>query len=93
MPEKWTGQLIGEMHNHGVTRLDIGAELGVSGAYVGMVLNGKKTPKNAQNRFEGAFRRVCERKEEAANAAHHAAVEAVRDGRSVKDLPAREMYD
>ena len=29
MPEKWTGDLIGRMHNARVTRQDIATELGV----------------------------------------------------------------
>lgn len=62
MPEKWTGRLVGEMHNHGVTRNDIGVELGVSNAYISMILSGKRKPRGAQQRLEGAFRRVCERK-------------------------------
>ena len=30
MPEKWTGRLIGEMHNHNVTYEELAAELGVA---------------------------------------------------------------
>lgn len=64
MAEHWTGNLIGRMHNHGVTRTDLGAELGVSDAYISMILNGKRNPIGAQHRLEEAFRRIVERKRE-----------------------------
>ena len=51
MPEKWTGDLIGRMHNARVTRQDIATELGVSKAYVCMLLNGQRTSPTAKKRF------------------------------------------
>lgn len=62
MPEKWTGKLIGEMHNYGISRKDLAAELGVSKAYVTMVLNGQRTPPNARERLEVAYAAVLARK-------------------------------
>lgn len=32
MPEEWTGRLIGDMHNAGVSRAEVARELGVSTA-------------------------------------------------------------
>lgn len=60
MPEKWTGKLIGDMHNAGVSRAEVARELGVSTAYVTMVLNGIRTPEGAEEKLRAAFERVKE---------------------------------
>lgn len=62
MPEKWTGRLIGKMHNERVTYEALGAEMGVTKAYVSMVLNGARNPQKARERFEAAFERIVQRK-------------------------------
>lgn len=59
----WTGDLVGKMHNHRVSYEDLGNELGVTKAYVSMVLSGARNPTNAKARFVGAFNRIIERKE------------------------------
>lgn len=65
MPEKWTGQLIGKMHNSRVTYDDLAEKLGVGKAYISMVLNGSRSPKDAKRRFNAAYEAViAERKEE-----------------------------
>lgn len=61
--ETWTGNLIGEMHNAKITRQDIAKELGVTKAYVTMVLNGARKPPNARERFTEAFGNIKKRKE------------------------------
>lgn len=58
MPEEWTGRLIGDMHNAGVSRAEVARELGVSTAYVTMVLNGIRTPKGAEEKLRAAFGRL-----------------------------------
>lgn len=66
MPEKWTGRLIGRMHNERVTYEELGAELGYGKSYVGMILNGRRKPPNIQQRMEAAFEAVlAKRKGEA----------------------------
>ena len=60
MPVEWTGRLIGDMHNAGVSRAEVARELGVSTAYVTMVLNGIRTPKGAEEKLRAAFERVKE---------------------------------
>ena len=60
MPEEWTGRLIGDMHNAGISRAEVARELGVSTAYVTMVLNGIRTPKGAEEKLRAAFERVKE---------------------------------
>lgn len=64
MPEKWTGDLVGLMHINRVTLAEMGREMGISKNYVGMILNGVRTPPGAQERFEAAFERIVQRKAE-----------------------------
>ena len=54
MPERWTGELICKMHLNGVKRKDIAHKLGLNEKYVLAVMNGKVSPKGAQERFEKA---------------------------------------
>lgn len=60
MPEKWTGKLVGRMHNERVRIEDIANQLGVSKGYISMILNGKRTPDGAKERLNGAFTAILE---------------------------------
>lgn len=62
MPEAWTGDLVGRMHNAEVTYEELAAEIGCGKSYLSMVLNGKRKPKDAENRFNAAFARVIEKR-------------------------------
>lgn len=62
--DKWTGLLIGRMHNEEVTYAELGAEMGISEAYVSMILNGKRKPNGMQSRMESAFDAIIERRKE-----------------------------
>lgn len=62
MPETWTGNLIGEMHNHKVTYDDLANELGCGKAYISMILNGKRNPQGAEERLTAAFHKVVEKR-------------------------------
>ena len=62
MPEKWTGRLIGKMHNERVTMEELGAEMGVTKAYVSMILNGARKPAGVQERIEAAFESVVSKR-------------------------------
>ena len=64
MPEKWTGDLVGRMHNARVTMTELGNELGINKSYVGMILNGVRNPPGAQQRFEAAFESILQRRAE-----------------------------
>ena len=64
MPEKWTGRLIGQMHNEGVTYDDLGAEMGVTKAYISMILNGRKKPAKIRERMENAFKSVVSKRKD-----------------------------
>lgn len=69
MPEAWTGNLIGKMHNKGITYDELAAEMGVGKAYISMILNGKRKPPGIKKRMEDAVstiiqRRACETEED-----------------------------
>ena len=62
MPEKWTGNLIGRMHNDRITYEELGAELGVKKAYISLILNGQRKPKGIRERMETALDAIIERR-------------------------------
>lgn len=62
MPEKWTGRLVGKMHNERVTCADLAAELGVTRPYVSMILSGVRKPDGIQKRMEAAFESVVSKR-------------------------------
>ena len=54
MPQEWTGDLIGLMHNHKIKKIQLAEELGVTPEYVSMILNGHRTPDGSEERFRSA---------------------------------------
>lgn len=64
MLEKWTGDLIGKMHNARVSYDDLAAELGLTKGYLSLILNGKRNPPGARKRLEDAVKAVIERRKE-----------------------------
>lgn len=64
LPKKWSGNLIGKMHNEGITRLDLAKEMGVCKSYVTMILNGYREPEGAKERLEAAFEAVRQKRKE-----------------------------
>lgn len=58
MPAQWTGEVIGEMHLAGISKRDIAKELGVTAAYVCMILNGDREPKGGEARVRAALERL-----------------------------------
>lgn len=53
--DPWTGDMVGRMHNARITLEDMAKEMGCTKGYVSMILNGARSPKDAQERFESAF--------------------------------------
>lgn len=62
MPEKWTGELLCRMHLNRIRAKEVAQELGVTEAYVSLVLSGRRCPKNAQQDFNLAVDRIAERR-------------------------------
>lgn len=63
MPEKWTGRLIGKMHNNNVTYENLAAEMGVTKSYISMILSGARKPPRARERLEEAFKSIIQKRE------------------------------
>ena len=64
LPEKWTGNLVGRMHNEKVRLEDLANEMGVSKGYVSMLLNGQRKPPNAKERLNAAFQAVLDKRKQ-----------------------------
>lgn len=62
MVEKWTGRLVGRMHNERVTYDEIAEEMGVTKSYISMILNGSRKPEGVRERMEAAFAAVIEKR-------------------------------
>lgn len=54
MPKKWTGNLVGLMHDHKITKTQLADHMGLSREYVSMVLNEHRVPADAEERFTQA---------------------------------------
>lgn len=64
MKEIWTGEVVGEMHIHEITQDDIAKELGCRKSYVSMILNGQRSPKDAERRVRDAIMSVIRKRGE-----------------------------
>ncbi len=62
MPEKWTGRLVGRLHNERITYEELAKEMGVTKAYISMILNGARKPEGIKDRMEAAVATIVERK-------------------------------
>lgn len=60
MPDAWTGDLVGRMHNARVTLEDLATELGVTKGYISMILNGGRSPDGAEKRLNAAFEKIVQ---------------------------------
>lgn len=64
MIQKWSGNLIGRMHNANVTRQDLADKLELNKSYISMILNGQRNPKNAKEQLTNAFEEIVREREE-----------------------------
>jgi len=62
MPAQWTGVIVGEMHNNGITGKQLAAELGWHEKYLSQVLNSADPPNRAEEKVRAALDRIIERK-------------------------------
>ena len=56
--EQWIAEIVGKMHVNKITQTQLAEKLGVTSDYVWMILNGKKTPKDAQARITQAINEI-----------------------------------
>lgn len=64
MIEKWTGALIGKMHNHGIKQCELAEKIGITNAYAGMILRGERRPPNIRQKMETALNELISTKSE-----------------------------
>lgn len=62
MPDAWTGDLVGRMHNAEVTLNDLAKEIGWSTGYISMILNGSRRPVGAMEKLNAAFYTITARR-------------------------------
>lgn len=59
MPEKWTGDLLAKMHLSNITAKQLAKTVGWHPKYLSAVLNGRRTPKNAEATLREALDHLC----------------------------------
>lgn len=64
MPAQWTGDIIGQMHLIGTTSSELSKQLGYNPKYVSAILNGKRSPKGAEEKFRKALQEIKMKKGE-----------------------------
>lgn len=60
--EKWTGHLVGKMHNEQVTFDELAKEMGVTKSYISMILNGARKPDGIRQKMEAALDAVISKR-------------------------------
>lgn len=58
MPAQWTAEVVSKMHLHGITAKQLSEEVGVTSAYISMVLNGHRSPAGAEEKLNAALDRL-----------------------------------
>lgn len=62
MPAQWTAEVIGQMHLNGITQTDIAKHLGLTRAYINMVLKGHREPPDGEKKIRKALAELIEKK-------------------------------
>lgn len=62
MPAQWTAEMIGAMHLIGTTAKELSKQLGYNPKYVSAILNGKRNPKGAEEKFKKALLEIKKQK-------------------------------
>lgn len=61
MPAQWTGRIVGEIHNNGLSCKELAKEIGWNEKYLSQVLNSENPPRNAEEKVAAALERLIER--------------------------------
>ena len=64
MPAKWTGKLVGELHNRGISIKELSAEAGLNPKYVSTVLNSEAKSPKAAKKLNDALDAMIERRKQ-----------------------------
>ena len=65
MPAKWTAEIVGTLHLHGITAKQLAGAMGWNPKYLSQVLNGRKTPAKAEGKVRKALDELLSRQEPA----------------------------
>lgn len=60
MPEHWTAKAVGIMHTHKITGGKLAEHMGIRREYLSEILNGKRTPKDAEHKVMTALNELTE---------------------------------
>lgn len=58
MLAQWLADVVGQMHKHKISKMELAEHLGVTREYVSMVLNGHREPAGAEDRFRQAVAEI-----------------------------------
>lgn len=58
MPETWTAEAIGLMHTYRITGGKLAEHMGIRREYLSQILNGKRTPKDAEEKIMSAIKEM-----------------------------------
>ena len=62
MPAQWTGRIVGEIHNYGLTAKELAREVDWNDKYLSQVLNSENPPQDAERKLTDALNRLIGRK-------------------------------
>lgn len=60
--DKWIATAVGLMHINKITQIQVAKKMGVTNDYINMILNGKMSPKNAEERIMRAINEIISEK-------------------------------
>lgn len=63
MPAQWTADVVGEMHLHKITAIQLAEKIGWHPKYLSAVLNGKREPRHAEEIVKSAMQELTAEKE------------------------------
>lgn len=64
MLAQWIAEIVGEMHIAGITSKQLAAEAGWHEKYLSAVINGHRSPKNAEKVLREAIERILEKRKD-----------------------------
>lgn len=67
MPAQWTADVIGQMHLLGITGKQLAAAAGWNPKYLSQVLNGRVTPKRAEEKLKDALNTIIAQRNDISN--------------------------
>lgn len=64
MPAQWTAEVVGKMHLHKITAVQLAEKIGWHPKYLSAVLNGKREPKHAEVIVKSAMKKIIDEQKE-----------------------------